>query len=280
MKIFIPSKNRAQTINTHNLLPDATVIVHDKKQLREYRLHNPSMNLEVSNVTADAYGLTRQREWVCRHLVKKNEWFIFADDNIRSLIAVVDPFYGIEELPLSDRASKQQGALWRPRFNAICDPKRFTDVIVPDTIRYCEQVGAHLAGFAITDNIIFRKKKFSACSYVIGKLMIWHNTLEIPFDHTISMEDFYNTAMHLKHYGACVTNKFVYPRSTHYQPGGMGTYDERVPIRKKDVKELIRRFPGLLRVHNREGFAPNTDLSLVYDRAAELTRLRNRFRLV
>lgn len=280
MKIFIPSKNRAKTINTHNLFPEAVVIVHDKKQYKEYRSYNPNMNLEISNVTADAYGLTRQREYVCKNLAKKNDWFVFADDNIRSLIAVIDPFYSCPELPIHEPATKQQGALWRPRCNAICDPRRFIDIIVSDTINYCEEAGAHLAGFAITDNIIFRRKKFSACSYVIGKLMVWHNTLEIPFDHTISMEDFYNSAMHLKHYGACVTNKFVYPRSTHYQAGGMGTYDERVPVRQKDVKELLKRFPGLLRVHNRKGFAPNTDLSLVYDNALALTRMRGRVRLV
>ena len=42
----------------------------------------------------------------------------------------------------------------------------------------------------------------------------------------------------------------------------MGTYEERVPVRQRDVAELLKRFPGLFDVKEREGFAPNTDLRL------------------
>ena len=258
MRIFVPSKNRAQTIRTHKLFPEAIVVVHNDAEAESYQRAQPGIHLAVSNVKADAYGLTRQREWICQNLARPNEWFVFADDNIRSLIGVIDGYYEQESLPVK----MEEGAIWRPRFNALCSAKRFLEVVVPDTINYCKKVGAHLAGFATTDNIVFRRRKFVRCGYVIGKLMIWHNTGEIPFDHTISMEDFYHTAMHLIHYGACVVNQYIFPRASHYQPGGMGTYEERIPIRQRDVKELMRRFPGLFRVKNREGFAPNTDLQL------------------
>jgi len=258
MRIFVPSKNRAKTIRTHKLFPTATVIVHSQEEADAYERAQPGIHLAVSGVKADSYGLTRQREWVCKNLARKNEWFVFADDNVRSLIGVVDPFYEQASLPVK----MEEGALWRPRFNALCSGERFLTTVVPDTIEFCKRVGAHLAGFATTDNIVFRREKFGRCGYVIGKLMVWHNVPDFPFDHTISMEDFYHTAINLVRYGVCVINRYVFPRSTHYQKGGMGTYEERIPVRQKDVAVLLRRFPGLLEVKDREGFAPNTDLRL------------------
>ena len=243
MRVFVPSKNRAATIRTHKLFPDAVVVVHSQKEADAYAdAQSGDINLAVSGVQADAYGLTRQREWICNNLAKKGEWFVFADDNVRSLIGVVDTFYEQPSLPVR----MEEGALWRPRFNTLCSGERFLKTVVPDTIQYCKRVGAHLAGFATTDNILFRAEKFGRCGYVIGQLMVWHNVPGFPFDHTISMEDFYHTAMNLVLHGACVVNKYIFPRATHYQKGGgMGTYEERVPVRQKDVAELLKRFPGL-----------------------------------
>jgi hypothetical protein len=264
VNVFIPSKNRAKTIRTHKVFPDAIVVVHSKQEAAAYRAAQPGIRVEVSGVKADAYGLTRQREWICKNLAKPDEWFVFADDNVATIIATIDPYYQLDSLPITADPYKGQ-QVWHERMRgagANCTAKRFLDVVVPDTITHCRKVGAHLAGFSLTDNTLFRRVKFTNCGYVIGKLMIWHNTGELPFDHTISMEDFYHTAINLVKYGACVVNRYVFPKARHYQPGGMGTYEERVPIRQHDVQELLRRFPGLFRVKNREGFTPNTDLQL------------------
>lgn len=262
-RIFVPSKNRAATIVTHKLFPTATVVVHDKQQAAEYKKHQPGINVVVSGTAGDTYGLTRQREFVCKQLVKKDEWFVFIDDNVSRLICTEDPYYKQEEIGIEVPPPKDVAAVWRKRMNAACSAERFLKAVVPDTIRYCESVGAHLAGFATTDNIIARTRKFSSCAYVIGKIMVWHNTREIPFDHTISMEDFYNTGSHLERYGACVVNRYLaVSGSPHYQPGGMGTYAERVPVRKKDVQLLLKRFPGMFSEKVREGFEAGTDLRL------------------
>jgi hypothetical protein len=264
VNVFIPSKNRAKTIRTHKVFPDAIVVVHSKQEATAYRAAQPGIRVEVSGVKADAFGLTRQREWISKNLAKPDEWFVFADDNIRWILGTLDPWYQLDTIPV-DAHSHQAARIWDPRMRtkaAICSGERFMTVVVPDTVDYCQRVGAHLAGFSLTDNPLFRRVKFTSCGYVIGKLMIWHNTGEIQFDHTISMEDFYHTAMHLVKYGVCAVNRYIFPVASHYQAGGMGTYEERVPVRQRDTKELLRRFPGLFRVKNREGFAPNTDLQL------------------
>lgn len=260
MKVFIPTKGRAKTIRTHKLFSNSIVVVHNKTEAEEYIRYNPELKkrIVVSDAKIDPYGLTRQREFVCENLVAKDEWFLFADDNIRRIRAVVEPFYGQE---LADVTLNNCPA-WRERFNVVCDEKRFFDRICKDTIDFCWKVGAHLAGFSLTDNVLFRRKKFTQCAYVIGKMMLWHNTLKIPFNHQISMEDFYHTAMHLKVYGACVVNNFSQPTAGHYEPGGMGKYEERLPIRRKDVQVLMKMFPGLFNIRKHEGFEHATDLAL------------------
>jgi hypothetical protein len=255
------------------------VIVHDTAERDDYLRENPELDghIMISGAKKDAFGLTRQREFVCKNLVKRDEWFMFADDNVRYFIAVTDPHYNLPEIAaLSGKPpSKEVAAHWRKIFNARCDEQRLMTRIVPDMIAHCEEVGARLAGFSLTDNILFRSRKFIDVSYVIGKSMLWKN-VGVPFDHTITMEDFYHTAEHLKRYGAAVTNNFVAIRAGHYMPGGMGTYDQRVPYRRHDVQELLKRYPGLFRIKDRAGFEHGTDLQLMIHSPAALNAWRSR----
>lgn len=262
MKVFIPSKGRARTISTHKVFPDSVVVVHSLQEQELYAQYHPELfyagRIHVSNVPADTFGLTRQREYVCQNLVKKDEWFVFCDDNVKSVQALVPPYYDEEEVDVQ----MENCSDWRPRFNVDCSSDYFFHVVVKDTIEYCKRVGAHLAGFTLTDNVLFRAKKFRKAGYVIGKMMVWHNTQEMPFDHSISMEDFYHTAINLKMYGAAVVNNFCRPKAGHYEEGGMGRYEDRVPVRQQDVIKLMEMFPGLFRVKNRKGFVDNSDLQL------------------
>ncbi len=259
-RIFIPSKGRPQTAYSIKTFPSATVVVHNNAEYSAYKQYNPQANILVSGVKADAYGLTRQREWICKMMAGKNEWIVFADDNIRRLVALPEPHYSRTFIPIEPK--KEVCSHWRPLYRTACTEERFLNEIVPDIISHCKAIGAHLAGFPSTDNILFRKKKFRDIAYVSGKMMIWHNTGDIDFDHTISMEDFYHTAENLRLYGKVVVCSFVFPTAYHYEAGGMGKYEERIKVRKNDVKILTERYPGLFRIKNRVGFEPGTDLQL------------------
>lgn len=244
-------------------------MLHSNRERDAYLEYNSTAKLVVSNTKADQFGLTRQREWVCNNLVRKGEWLVFADDNIREVRALVNPHYlklsqidEIENMARSSQPIKEIITKWRKLFRVHCSEGRLLTTIVPDTICHCQQVGAHLAGFSLTDNGLFRGNKFQDVAYIKGKLMIWHNTLEVPFDHTITMEDFYHTAEHLLRYGRAVLNNWCWPRAYHYEPGGLGRYAERAPHRQRDVQILLQRYRGLFRVKDRKGFAPSTDLQL------------------
>lgn len=270
MKVFIPSKNRPETISTHRLFHDCEryVLVHNREQRDAYAAAGvPEAWLHVTDTEPDACGLTRQREWALKNLAGRDEWVCFADDNIRALTGVHGMLYHEETLSTRDgRGAKW----WRDAFAREWPGWRFLDVVAPDCIAEAEQLGARLVGFSVTENPFFRGRKFRPVGYVIGKLMLWKHEPEFPWDHTVTMEDFRNTAEHLLRYGRVLVNNFLWPRAGHYEPGGMGTYDQRIIHRKRDVVRLLEQYPGLFRRKDRKGFVPGTELALRLHRPEQI----------
>lgn len=259
MRIFIPTKGRSQQIGAHKYFAgaDYTIVVHNAAE-RDAYLQNPTIDparLVVSDTAPDTFGLTRQREWICQNLVQPGEWFIFSDDNVTDFVAVPEPWYCQPTLDVQNGREE-----WKALFDTPCPLARFF-CIAQEMIDVATSKGAHWCGFATVPNFFFLGKKYRFSGYVIGKVTVSHN-IGVPFDHTISMEDFNNTAEHLLRYGAVVINNFARPVASHYNTGGMGTYQERIPIRKQDVSRLMRKFPGLFRIHDRPGFVQGTDLAI------------------
>jgi len=96
----------------------------------------------------------------------------------------------------------------------------------------------------------------------------------LTFDHTITMEDFRNTADHLLRFGSVAINNFMFPVANHYQKGGMGSYDERIPFRKMDVRRLLFLYGNLFRIKDRKGFESNTDLQIAIHNRDSLEQWR------
>jgi hypothetical protein len=276
LKIFIPSKNRQNTISTHKLFSgeDTLVVVHNKEQYDAYA--HLGVGIAISNTAPDAYGLTRQREW-CMNLTEPGEWVLFADDNIHELWAIPLPYYYDEEITEITSAAKAGSSelasivnKYRPKKERVMPPNQFLAFVVPECIMKAQEVGAHLVGFSVTDNPLFRAKKWGTTSYVSGKMFLLQNT-GMPWDHTITMEDFRNSAWHLREYGRVVINRYIHPRAIHYQPGGMGTAEERIPYRQRDCVKLMKEFPGLFRY--KKGDYP--DLSMRIHGEKSIDRWRN-----
>lgn len=272
MEIFIPTKNRSTTISTHKLFPTAHVLVHDNGQYDQY-VKNAGVLPIVTYTQRDVYGLTRQREWAMKQ-TKQGDWVLFADDNIHELWAIPFPHYDDEELTEITDAMGTPGLAatvnkYRPKDGRVMEPAKFLSYVVPECIKKAEEVGAHMVGFSVTDNPLFRAKKWGTTSYVSGKMFLMQNT-GMPWDHTITMEDFRNSAWHLREYGRVVINRYIHPRATHYQPGGMGTREERVPYRLKDIDKLMKQFPDLFRL--KKGEYPDLSIRIHGEKAIDKWR--------
>lgn len=273
-RIFIPTKNREKTIATARYFEgfDYTVLVHNKDQASAYRLAGKATGVDpkrviVTGVPADQFGLTRQREWVTQNLVEKDEWFVFADDNIREIQAVPLPEYSSSSLDV------QSDETLRSAFRTRCEPERFLGEIFVECTSRADKLGVSHLGFAAVDNYFFRGNKWKNVAYIIGKLMLWKNTGELVFDHTITMEDFELTAQSILKFGYSLVNNYVYPLAGHYEMGGMGTKKERLPDRINDVALLQKKYPGLFNVKIRPDGNPDLGLKFyTHEKAMEWKR--------
>jgi len=258
MRIFIPTWNRSAAIRTHKIFDgaDYTIVVHNDDERRAY-IDNPTVprnRVEVSGVKPGAHGLTRQREWILENLVDYDEWFIFADDNVRRIEVVPEPYYSEDRLEYP----KKYSSWWRKTFATVCDLDEFMQIAYDMTVR-AEEIDAYLCGFAAVDNYYFRSTHWQHVAFVIGKMYLQHSDWNIRYNHVISMEDYYNTAQHFLRYGKILKNNYVRPHAVHYEAGGMGRYEERAAYREQDCVALMRMFPGLFRVRK----SKRADLSLV-----------------
>lgn len=274
-RIFIPTKNRARTITTPRatafLGSDYTVLVHDSEQREAYIAAGrvDPRRVVVTGVPGDTYGLTRQREWVLGNMVEPGEWIVFADDNVHQVLAVQEPYWHDAKLPVTETP-----ATWSARYKTLAGPKDWMRFVF-ESMAMADKIGAHLVGCATTDNSFFRGTKYRSVGYVSGKLMLWKNDPGYVWDHTVSMEDFRNTAEHLLRYGCVLVNNYVYPEAGHYEPGGMGTKLERMAIREEDVIHLREMYPGLFRAKERDGKALDIDLGLRYTTREQIEKWRS-----
>jgi hypothetical protein len=251
MKILIPSKGRPDTIRTHKWLEkyglDYKIILHDNQERNDY-LKNNTIDPAKIIVSGAPKCLPAQREWMTTNLCEMGEWAIFLDDNISGFTAAQEDYYkkeclendtkNFDNVKYNSVLSRQITAL---EFLEICDEMKEIGI----------KKRAFLCGFATTDNPLFRNKKFKYYSYVIGKAIIRKRT-QIKYPETwYCQEDYYDMASHLLHFGKVLVNNFARPISRHYENGGIGDYDSRLPKKIQLNAKLMEHFPGLFRYNQK-----------------------------
>lgn len=252
--IFIPSYNRAGSpvFTTAALLQAAGVtaykVVVRPSQYNAYVAHVAKKNLLVLPCEG---GLNVAREFI-RSRLKRGEWSIQFDDNVRGFIQPNRNFYRRNsEIGPGPGESMITRARWQPTMNEHVSWKEFYELVVLDTLREAERRGAWLAGFSAHENPAFRARKFTDVGYVCGKMMLMRNQgLHWNQSTESSGEDYALTAAHLYQNGRVLVNKWGHPLRVHYQPGGCGPYEERLPAMQRAQQELTQRYGDLFGVKN------------------------------
>lgn len=260
MKIIILSKGRPDTIRTHLLFKDHdyTLVLHNEMEREKY-LKNPTIDPNKILVSNAPIGVAFQREWIQRHMLTHGEWYLSLDDNIRSFKAVPEPEYSQHTLPVQETPAEM-----KPLFEKECSTDRFL-AICEDMRRHGEQVGAYNLGFGTTPNFFFRGKKYRYVGYVISKAVVRKN-VGIPFEvQAQSMEDYAYTAENILRHGKVLINNYVFPVAGHYEPGGIGTYPERVDRKIRDSAYLMEKYPGLFRYNVKKGAHPKAELIIRFN---------------
>lgn len=252
MRIFVPSYNRPTTHTTPALLLGAGVtdfkVVVRPSQLLDYAQHLPRKNLLA---LPNEGGLNVAREFT-RSLLKKNEWCLQMDDNVRGFIMPEKSFYRTyDEVPLRPSEEMVTRARWQKKMNEEHSFSWFYEKVILDTEREADKRGAYLAGFSAHENPAFRFRKWTDVGYVCGKVMLMRNQgLSWNQSTESSGEDYALTAAHLFENGRVLINKWGYPMRVHYQPGGCGPYLKRLPAMQRAQVELMGRYGNLFAAKN------------------------------
>lgn len=243
MEIYIPSYNRPDIISTHKLLGDLPykIVVDDEIQKGYYLMNKTILPENIIVMGGKKHGIVSVRSFV-GSLAKNGEWYVMLDD-----IATRITWNPSREDFLDTKNNKRL----KKDFENNCSPKDLLSVF-EEMIKFAEGENIYLCGFSTTPNFFFRGKHYSFVSNVKGVAEIIRKT-DIDWDENCyTMEEYDFTAKHLKAHGKVLVNNFVHFHKVHYQKGGIGTYEERLPLKIKHSKYIMEKYPGLFYQPNKK----------------------------
>lgn len=235
MKVFIPSTGVPERLHTHKLWPlnKLTIVVHTSEQADSYQKTTGVKHSQII-VTQNPKGIGLQRDFILRNLVRPGEWFTTCDDNIR------------DWLDINGHTMKVEDAYY----------------MMEEDMRLAEKTGAHLIGFATTSNPMYRRNLHRNVGFVLGKMMI-EQKADINRDIKLeAKEDYGWTAAHLLRFGRVLIDSRIYNNGKHYEKGGVGTWDERLPRNIADSEYLMQKYPGLFRYKKKVGKHPKSEIQI------------------
>ncbi len=254
--IYIPSYNRPATIKTTKWLDASNVpykvLLHSDDCAEAYLAEGIIKEKDII-VTGAPFGVTSQRNWIVENLAIKNEWYISLDDNIRGMKRVVDEHYGKKKLNVQSPSIKQAD------FNHAFTAEEYVRLVEED-ISVAESINAEYIGYATVDNYFFNSKKYKPVGYVISKACVIKYQ-GLRYDPNLeAMEDFGYCASQLVKNNCVLINSWIKPVAGHYEEGGIGTYQKRVPRKIKDCVYLMEKYPDLFRYKVKKDCHPKAEI--------------------
>jgi len=206
-------------------------------------------------------NLSMKREWVLKELCGNNQWAFMMVDSVLKVTGV-----------------KDANDLTRVGFSHEYSPQDLLKAVVTDIAR-ADEIGAVLGGYASNDNHFFRQKRYRTVGFVWGGMMYAKNS-PMEFDHNCNeSDDYIHTATALKYSGRVLINNWLYLHNKRFQAiGGNGGYDQRVVGKKKTVQHLLTKYPGLYRIADRKGYAPDSEVRMCFSNEKQIALWRNNFK--
>lgn len=273
MKIIIPSHGRPSRIRTHLMFPAGTdyyVVVGDKSEAAAYKL-NKTIDPARIVVHGQGYGIGKARDWILRNMVEEDEWFVMSDDN-NDIIHKVSPLY-YDKPVMHDFDNRKLDAIYKE----ACSWPDFMRAVEAD-VREAAKHNLRLIGYATNSNPFFRKRKYRYVGHVTTKLCVIKKSQFVNFEREMMVrEEMQYCADNHFAFGGALINNYIYPNGKHYEAGGIGSNERRIPLKIKENAWLMRTYPGLFRYHNKAGVPANTELVYAFTKPEQVQAWRNQF---
>ncbi len=239
----------------------ATYVVSPGDDIKAYKDHTG-----CRVVVSDSFNLPSKRQWVVDEFTtERNPWVFFFEDNIMRVTRVSQSHYHHNLIDPTSRELYHTDEI---------GPQEVIESMMED-VEVAESVGAYFGGFASNDNHYFRKRKYRTVAFVWTKMSyIRRGCPDFPV-YLDEKDDYGMTAECLKHSGRVLVNNFLYPWCKRFEGrGGSPTLEERAPGKKKCVKILMERFPGLFRIKDRKGYPEGTEIQLRFHSSKQVDQWR------
>lgn len=274
--IYVPSYNRANSIKTTAWLDKSEipykVLLHSQECRSKY-LEAGLVKDEDIIVTGAPFGVTSQRNWIVNNLAVKGEWYISLDDNIRGMKRVVDKHYSKRKLNVESPDISQAD------FSQSFTAAEYLELLEKDIV-VADSINAEYIGYATVDNYFFNSKKYKPVGYVISKACaVKYQGLK--YDPELeAMEDFGYCASQLVKNNCVLINAWIKPVAGHYEAGGIGTYEMRVPRKVKDCKYLMKKYPNLFRYKAKKGCHPKAEIQIRFHSPKQLIEWKKKEKVI
>ena len=256
--IYIPSYNRAETIKTSRWLDTENigykVILHTEKCKAEYISAGlvKEENIIVSHAPS---GITPQRNWIAKNLTERGQWFLTFDDNVSGFNRVSDDYYQSHR-----KLDVKSASITQHDFKQSVSPTDYLERLKED-ILLAEKIGAEYIGYATTDNYFFNGTKYKSVGYIVSKVVAIKYS-GLSYDPNLeAMEEFGYCADQLIKNNCVLRNNWLKSINGHYEAGGIGVYEARVPRKIQDCKYLMQKYPNLFRYKVKKGCHPKAELA-------------------
>lgn len=201
-------------------------------------------------------GAAFKRDWVAREVAPRGEWLVWLDDNVTCLTGL-PPRLSKDRLNFDEPVGGPEGWAGREAFAHWTWREAFAHGLTRDevwhyvneTLEKAEQLGTINAGFATEENYFFRARKWQTFGYCRSQFTLYKNDGSGWMPHPGFMfEDMYKTVDVVARYGCVVVNRHMKAvKPVLFEPGGIGTLEERRPHLAENCKWLMEHYPGLLR---------------------------------
>jgi hypothetical protein len=258
-KILVISKGYIPRIRVHNLIRDLNYhfIFHNDQQrnnaIEKLNLHKCRTHVANTPEIGQA-SAAFNREWSERNLIDLNEWYVWIDDNVSHFTWLPRPWYDLERIdfdldwkhPDGRELMKQASYDWHHIYDTICPIRQILE-IWEELIEKCEEENTVFGGLCINNNYFFRAKKWGHITRICTANAVAKN-VGLPFRYwpECMIEDMARSIDVVARYGKVVVNKYVKPIKQFYEPGGIGSLQERIPNLEHASEVLMKMYPGLI----------------------------------
>ena len=229
MKIFLMYYDRFDSATTSKMLNSTHVVLcHNNKNLFSCIGESGTL-LE----TKEPKGIQNNFNYAL-DMLEYGEWAIFMSDDLIN----AKRFVQNEQNPYGKFVE--------------CDLHYVIDQLVNATV-LCDKMNVKLIGLATNENPTFAKgKKYGRYGLIDGRCFAIKKT-DFRFHKLINtIPDYYATAYHLNKYKGNLILKHCLLNFGRYKKGGLGSVDDRLKDKIKDVQIMLNLFPENVAIKNKK----------------------------